>query len=66
MSFHVFIVLPNKVCFTQSTASQNVTEIGVRLLATEKPLKKPGWRKAKFALYWVPAMDKGEEQQMPI
>ena len=30
-----------------------VTENGVRLLTTQKPLKRPCWWKGKFALFWI-------------
>ena len=32
-----------------------VTESGVRLLTTQKPVKRPGWWNGKFALFWMPA-----------
>ena len=47
-SFHVFIVLSNKVCFAQSTASQNVTEIGVHPAACHwKAIKEARLAKSK-------------------
>ena len=32
-----------------------VTKSGIRLLATQKPIKRQGWWKGKFALFWMPA-----------
>ena len=31
----------------------SVTKSGVQLLATQKPIKRPGWWKGKFALFWM-------------
>ena len=33
--------------------SISVTKSGVWLLATQMPIKRPGWRKGKFALFWM-------------
>mgnify|MGYP006996431933 CR=1 FL=1 len=33
--------------------SGSVTQSGIQLLATPKPLKRPGWWKEKFALFWL-------------
>ena len=35
--------------------SNTVTESGVRLLIAQKPIKRQGWWKGKFALFWTPA-----------
>ena len=43
-----------------------VTENGVRLLTTQKPLKRPGWWKRKFALLCMPATNEGEGKQTPV
>ena len=32
-----------------------VTESGVHLVVTQKPIKRPGWWKGKFVLLWMPA-----------
>ena len=32
-----------------------VTETGVQLLATQKPVKRLNWWKGKLALFWMPA-----------
>ena len=34
---------------------RTVTKVGW-LLAPQKPVKRPGWWKGKFALFWIPAM----------
>ena len=34
----------------------HVTESGVWLLLVQKPIKRPGWWKGKFALFWMPAI----------
>ena len=39
--------------------SSPVTETGVRLLAAQKPVKRQGWWKGKFALFWMPATGGG-------
>ena len=36
------------------TICNTVTESGVRQLATQKPIKRQGWWKGKFALFWMP------------
>ena len=33
----------------------SVTESGVWLLTAQKPLKRPGWLKGAFPLFWMPA-----------
>ena len=35
------------------------TENGIRLLATQKPTKRPGWWERKLALFWIPATGAG-------
>ena len=35
------------------------TENGIRLLATQKPTKRPGWWERKLALFWIPATGVG-------
>ena len=42
----------------------HVTESGVRLLAAQKPIKKQGWWKGKFALFWIPATGGGEGRRL--
>ena len=37
----------------------SVTESGVRLLAAQKPIKKQGWWKGNFALFWMLATGEG-------
>ena len=32
-----------------------VTKSGVWLLTAQKPIQRPGWRKGKFAFFWMPA-----------
>ena len=41
---------------------RDVIQSGVQLLTTQKPTKRPGWWKGKFALFWMPAMGCGEER----
>ena len=36
-----------------------------RLLATQKPIKKPGWWKGKFALFQMPATGGGDQRPTP-
>ena len=36
-----------------------VTGSGVRLLAAQKPIKRPGWWRGKFALFWMLATGAG-------
>ena len=43
----------NASCFLTNPPTSTVTEGGVRLLAAQKPLKRPGWWKGKFALFWM-------------
>ena len=35
--------------------SQSVTKSGVQLLVAQKPIKRQGWWRGKFALFWMPA-----------
>ena len=35
------------------------TRSGVRLISTQKPIKRPGWWKGKFALFWMLATKVG-------
>ena len=35
------------------------TKNGIRLLATQKPTKRPGWWERKLALFWIPATGAG-------
>ena len=44
-----FIFLPCSECY----------QTQVRLLAAQKPVKRPGWRKGKFALFWMLATGVG-------
>jgi len=42
-----------------------ITESGVRLLAAQKLVKKQGWWKRKFALFWMPTTQgKGESRHL--
>ena len=48
-------------CFTPS-----VTESGVWLLASQKPIMRPGWWKWKFALFWMITTGVLGGGQMPV
>ena len=37
-------------------STELVTESGVQLLIAQKPIKRQGWWKVKFALFWMPAI----------
>ena len=39
----------------------NVTESGVWLLNTQRPIKRQGWWRGMFALFWMPVGGAGEE-----
>ena len=43
----------------------SVTESGVRLLAAQKPIKRPDWWKGKFALFQMPATGEGRADVCP-
>ena len=43
------------LCYLQS----NVAQSGVWLLIAQKPKKRPGWWKGKFALFWMLAAGDG-------
>ena len=43
----------------QHAPSPHVTESAVRLLAAQKPIKRQGWWKGNFALFWMPATRAG-------
>ena len=36
------------------------------LVTQPKPLKRPGWWKGKFALFWMPARGGGHPHQTPV
>ena len=40
--------------FGSGEVGRGVTESGVQLLTTQKPIKRPDWLKGKFALFWMP------------
>ena len=57
--FHTFV---SRFCWTlfccitlSISVIHNVTESRVQLLAAQKPIKRPGWWKGKFVLFWMPA-----------
>ena len=52
----IFLRSALPVLFPQTHA---VTENGVWLLAGQKPLKRPGWWKGKFTLFWILATQRG-------
>ena len=41
------------ITLVQSLAIPIVTKSGVRLLAAQKPIKRPGWWREEFALFWM-------------
>ena len=43
-----------------------VTESGVWLLAAQKPIKRQGWWKGQFALFWRPAGQLGGAGRTPV
>ena len=46
------------LCFVSYFTSYIVSESGVWVLSTQKPLKRPGWWKGRFALLWMPAISR--------